>query len=103
MVPMDGLFKLAVNGGQKPCRTWRRVWVQQRSTISIDGVFLFCWVHFLVQPAPRAFFRPDPPNRIAAALRALRTNPAMAAGVTKRLTEIHDVVDIFEAWAALGA
>jgi hypothetical protein len=34
---------------------------------------------------------------------ALRTTPAMAAGVTKRLTEIHDVVDVFEAWAALGA
>ena len=33
----------------------------------------------------------------------LRTTPAMAAGVTKRLTEIGDVVDVFEAWAALGA
>jgi len=32
-----------------------------------------------------------------------RATPAMAAGVTKRLTEIHDVVDVFEAWAALGA
>jgi IS1 family transposase len=33
----------------------------------------------------------------------LRATPAMAAGVTKRLTEIPDVVDVFEAWAALGA
>ena len=33
----------------------------------------------------------------------LRTTPAMAAGVIKRLTEIDDVVDVFEAWAALGA
>jgi hypothetical protein len=33
----------------------------------------------------------------------LRTTPAMAAGVAKRLTEIDDVVDVFEAWAALGA
>ena len=33
----------------------------------------------------------------------LRTTPAMAAGVTKHLTEIDEVVDVFEAWAALGA
>jgi hypothetical protein len=28
----------------------------------------------------------------------LRTTPAMAAGVTKRLWEITDVVDVLEAW-----
>jgi hypothetical protein len=27
------LAELAVNGGQKPCRTWRHVWAQQTSTI----------------------------------------------------------------------
>jgi hypothetical protein len=30
----------------------------------------------------------------------LRTTPAMAAGVTKRLWEMKDVVDILEAWEA---
>jgi hypothetical protein len=28
----------------------------------------------------------------------LRTTPAMAAGVTKRLWEIGDIVDVLEAW-----
>jgi hypothetical protein len=31
----------------------------------------------------------------------LRTTPAMAAGVTKRLWEIGDVVDILEVWEAI--
>jgi IS1 family transposase len=33
----------------------------------------------------------------------LRTTPAMAAGVTKRLWEMTDVVDVLEAWEAAGA
>ena len=32
--------------------------------------------------------------------KTLRTTPAMAAGVTKRLWEMSDVVDILEAWEA---
>jgi len=32
--------------------------------------------------------------------RTLRTTPAMAAGVTKRLWEIGDIVDVLEAWEA---
>jgi hypothetical protein len=31
----------------------------------------------------------------------LRTTPAMAAGVTKRLWEIGDIVGVLEAWEAL--
>ena len=31
----------------------------------------------------------------------LRTTPAMAAGVTKRLWEIGDMVDVLEAWEAI--
>jgi hypothetical protein len=34
---------------------------------------------------------------------ALRTTPAMAAGVTKRLWEISDIVDVLEAWEARHA
>jgi len=30
--------------------------------------------------------------------KALRTTPAMAAGVTSRLWEIGDIVDVWEAW-----
>jgi hypothetical protein len=30
--------------------------------------------------------------------KTLRTTPAMAAGVTKRLWEMSDVVDVLEAW-----
>jgi len=30
--------------------------------------------------------------------KTLRTSPAMAAGVTKRLWEMSDVVDVLEAW-----
>jgi hypothetical protein len=30
--------------------------------------------------------------------KTLRTTPAMAAGVTKRLWEIGDIVDVLEAW-----
>ena len=30
--------------------------------------------------------------------KTLRTTPAMAAGVTKRLWEIGDIVDMLEAW-----
>jgi hypothetical protein len=29
---------------------------------------------------------------------ALRTTPAMAAGVTKRLWEMSDMIDVLEAW-----
>ena len=32
--------------------------------------------------------------------KTLRTTPAMAAGVTKRLWEIGDIVDVLEAWEA---
>jgi hypothetical protein len=32
--------------------------------------------------------------------KALRTTPAMAAGVSKRLWEIGDIVDLLEAWEA---
>ena len=32
--------------------------------------------------------------------KTLRMTPAMAAGVTKRLWEISDVVDVLEAWEA---
>jgi hypothetical protein len=32
--------------------------------------------------------------------KTLRTSPAMAAGVTKRLWEMTDVVDVLEAWEA---
>jgi hypothetical protein len=32
--------------------------------------------------------------------KTLRTSPAIAAGVTKRLWEIGDVVDVLEAWEA---
>ena len=32
--------------------------------------------------------------------KTLRTTPAMAAGVTKRLWEIGDIVDMLEAWEA---
>jgi hypothetical protein len=34
--------------------------------------------------------------------KSLRTTPAMAAGVTKRLWEIDDIVDVLEAWEASG-
>jgi hypothetical protein len=30
--------------------------------------------------------------------KTLRTTPAMAAGVTKRILEIGDIVDVLEAW-----
>jgi len=30
--------------------------------------------------------------------KTLRTTPAMAAGVTRRLWEIGDIVDVLEAW-----
>jgi hypothetical protein len=33
----------------------------------------------------------------------LRTTPAMAAGVTKRLWEISDIADVLEAWEAAHA
>ena len=33
----------------------------------------------------------------------LRTSPAMAAGVTRRLWEMSDVVDVPEAWEAIEA
>ena len=33
----------------------------------------------------------------------LKTTPAMAAGVTKRLWEMKDVVDMLEAWEAAQA
>ena len=32
--------------------------------------------------------------------KTLRTSPAMAAGITKRLWEMSDVVDVVEAWEA---
>ena len=32
--------------------------------------------------------------------KTLRTTPAMAAGITKRLWEMSDVVDVLEAWEA---
>ena len=32
--------------------------------------------------------------------KTLRTTPAMATGVTKRLWEIGDIVDVLEAWEA---
>lgn len=35
--------------------------------------------------------------------KTLRTTPAMAAGMTKRLWEMSDVVDMLEAWEATGA
>jgi IS1 family transposase len=35
--------------------------------------------------------------------KTLRTTPAMAAGVTKRLWEMSDVVDMLEAWEAVNA
>jgi hypothetical protein len=35
--------------------------------------------------------------------KTLRTTPAMAAGVTQRLWEIGDIVDILEAWEASDA
>jgi hypothetical protein len=35
--------------------------------------------------------------------RTLRTSPAMAAGVTKRLWEMSDVVEMLEAWEAVQA
>jgi hypothetical protein len=34
--------------------------------------------------------------------KTLRTTPAMAAGVTSRLWEIGDIVDVLEAWEAVG-
>ncbi len=34
--------------------------------------------------------------------KTLRTTPAMAAGVTKRLWEMSDVVDVLEAWEAIS-
>jgi hypothetical protein len=34
--------------------------------------------------------------------KTLRTRPAMAAGVTSRLWEIGDIVDVLEAWEAAG-
>jgi hypothetical protein len=45
------------------------------------------------------------PNDAAAIIfvrvhKTLRMSPAMAAGVTKRLWEISDVVDVLEAWEA---
>jgi hypothetical protein len=33
--------------------------------------------------------------------KTLRTTPAMAAGITKRLWEIGDIVDVLEAWEAV--
>jgi hypothetical protein len=33
--------------------------------------------------------------------KTLQTTPAMAAGVTKRLWEISDIVDVLEAWEAV--
>ena len=33
--------------------------------------------------------------------KTLRTSPAMAAGVTKRLWEMSDIVDVLEAWEAM--
>jgi hypothetical protein len=35
--------------------------------------------------------------------KTLRTTPAMAANVTKRLWEIGDIVDVLEAWEANNA
>jgi hypothetical protein len=35
--------------------------------------------------------------------KTLRTPPAMAAGVTKRLWEIGDIIDVLEAWEASNA
>ena len=35
--------------------------------------------------------------------KTLRTSPAMAAGITKRLWEMSDVVDMLEAWEAATA
>jgi L-arabinose isomerase len=32
----------------------------------------------------------------------LKMTPAMAAGVTKRLWEVSDIVDVLEAWEASG-
>jgi len=32
--------------------------------------------------------------------KTLRTSPAMAAGVTKRLWKMSDIVDVLEAWEA---
>jgi hypothetical protein len=34
--------------------------------------------------------------------KTLRTTPAMAAGITKRLWEIGDIVDVLEAWEKSG-
>lgn len=33
--------------------------------------------------------------------KSLRTSPAMAAGVSKRLWEMSDIVDVLEAWEAV--
>src|SRR5205823_4371174 len=34
--------------------------------------------------------------------KTLRTTPAMAAGITKRLWEIGDIVDVLESWEQAG-
>ena len=34
--------------------------------------------------------------------RTLRMTPAMAAGVTKRLWEMNDIVDVLQAWEVSG-
>jgi hypothetical protein len=46
------------------------------------------------------FFRKRPFVRIH---KTLRTTPAMAANVTKRLWEIGDIVDVLETWEASNA
>ena len=35
--------------------------------------------------------------------KSLRTTPALAAGVTKRLWEMTDVIEMLEAWEAVAA
>jgi hypothetical protein len=60
------------------------------------------WFHGSAHQRPyvdRAFARHgriDP--RIIHIRKTLRTTPAMAAGVTKRLWEIGDIIDVLEAW-----
>ena len=39
---------------------------------------------------------------LGTAVQTLRMTPAMAAGVTKRLWEMGDIVDMLEAWEAAG-
>jgi hypothetical protein len=50
-----------------------------------------------------AFVSQDELKIIDAVKSNLRTTPATAAGVTKRLWEMADIVDVLEAWEAANA